>query len=112
MLLQQSEFSGQVLLHIFAWKGKINFVKCAVEARAQIDAPTFSGATPLLVAAQFGQLAAARLLLDARAAVDRAAANDGATPLHIAAWGGHVDVARLLLDAPHSRMRGPRGRCS
>jgi hypothetical protein len=52
---------------------------------------------PLHLAAERGDTAAARRLLDGGSPVDP---TDGLarTPLHLAALGGHVEVARLLLD--------------
>jgi ankyrin repeat protein len=48
------------------------------------------------MAADIGQLEAARLLLDAGADPDRAA-SDGPTPLMVAAGDGPLEVVRLLL---------------
>ena len=56
------------------------------------------GYTPLLFAARQGDLASARLLVAADAAVDEAAAS-GTTPLVVAAHGGHGELAAYLLDA-------------
>ena len=56
------------------------------------------GYTPLLFAARHGDLASARLLVAAGAAVDGAAAS-GATPLVVAAHGDHGDLAAFLLEA-------------
>ncbi len=56
------------------------------------------GYTPLLFAARQGDLASARLLVAAGAAVDEAAAS-GTTPLVVAAHGGHGELAAYLLDA-------------
>ena len=56
------------------------------------------GDTPLLVAADTGQLAATQLLLGAAANVETANA-DGTTPLLAAARKGHLNIAKLLLQA-------------
>lgn len=56
------------------------------------------GYTPLLFAARQGALAAAKLLLEAGAAVDLAAAS-GTTPLVVAAHSGHGALAAYLLEA-------------
>jgi ankyrin repeat protein len=63
-------------------------------------APVSNGAnafTPLLFAARSGDLASARILLEAGAKVNDAA-TDGLTALVLAALRGHVDVAMFLLD--------------
>ena len=56
------------------------------------------GYTPLLFAARQGDLASARLLVEAGAGVDAAAAS-GTTPLVVAAHSGHGELAAYLLDA-------------
>ncbi|MXY17906.1 MAG: hypothetical protein F4Y57_13170 [Acidobacteria bacterium] len=56
------------------------------------------GYTPLLFAARQGDLASARLLVAAGAAVDEAAAS-GTTPLVVAAHSDHGDLAAYLLEA-------------
>lgn len=62
------------------------------------NAYAYDGWTPLHLAAFFGQLEAARLLLDAGAKLDAVSRNSLAnTPLHAAAAGKHPAVATLLL---------------
>ena len=56
------------------------------------------GYTPLLFAARQGDLASARLLVEAGADVNEAAAS-GTTPLVVAAHSGHGELAAYLLDA-------------
>ena len=56
------------------------------------------GYTPLLFAARHGDVASARLLVAAGAAVDEAAAS-GTTPLVVAAHGNHRELAAFLLEA-------------
>ena len=58
---------------------------------------TTDGCTALMEAAEQGQLAVSRLLLD-RSADPNQAASGGFTALMFAAVKGHVEVARLLLD--------------
>jgi ankyrin repeat protein len=60
--------------------------------------PSPSGAmTPLLFAAREGNLPMARLLVDARADVNRLAAN-GTGPLVVAITNNHIELAMFLLD--------------
>jgi ankyrin repeat protein len=60
--------------------------------------PSPSGAmTPLLFAAREGNLEMARLLVDARADVNRPSAN-GTGPLVVAITNNHIDLAMFLLD--------------
>ena len=56
------------------------------------------GTTALLVAAEKGQVEAARALIEAGAAVDLANSL-GSTSLHIAAEQGHEEGVRVLLGA-------------
>ena len=59
--------------------------------------PNVGVCKPLVIAAQYGRLEAARLLLDA-GAEPSLAGEDGFTPLMTAAAYGHPEVVRLLLD--------------
>jgi ankyrin repeat protein len=59
--------------------------------------PSPSGAmTPLLFAAREGNLELARVLLDARAEIDRPSAN-GTTPLVVAITNNHIELAMYLV---------------
>jgi ankyrin repeat protein len=61
--------------------------------------PSPSGAmTPLLFAAREGNLAMARILVDAKADVERPSAN-GTRPLVVAITNNHIELATFLLDA-------------
>lgn len=71
-------------------------VSALVRRGADVRAKSKAGLTPFLLAVQQGDVASARLLLDAGA--DLAAAPDGRSPLLIAAAAGHEDVALLLLE--------------
>ena len=68
------------------------------DAGADINQAAESGATPLYIACQEGQLECVRLLLEAGAAISQARDN-GATPLFMACQQGHLECARLLLEA-------------
>jgi ankyrin repeat protein len=66
---------------------------------AAINSYAYDGWTPLHLAAFFGHLDAARLLLDAGADVHAVSQNSLTnTPLHAATAGKHEEVALLLLD--------------
>src|SRR5262249_10194240 len=58
---------------------------------------SFTGGTPLHIAALHGRLAVAELLLDRGAAVNALCLSE-ATPLHYTAMHGQVEMAKLLLD--------------
>lgn len=70
----------------------------ALQDPAAANAFAFDGWSPLHLAAFFGQLEAASLLLDAGADVHAVSRNSMKnTPLHAAAAGKHQRLARLLL---------------
>ncbi|PNH05841.1 Ankyrin-2 [Tetrabaena socialis] len=56
-----------------------------------------AGSTPLHIAAQYGNVAAARALIRLGAKVD-ARRKDGLRPLHLAAWHNRTEAAQLLLE--------------
>src|SRR5580704_3473778 len=67
--------------------------------RSLISAKSSDGWTPLHLAAFFGKLDAARLLLNKGAQVNARSTNPMQnTPLHAAAAGKHATVAKLLID--------------
>ena len=70
-------------------------------SRTRANAFSTDGFAPLHLAAYFGHVDAAALLLDRGAEVDARSTNRAlrhVTPLHSAAAGGRADVAALLLD--------------
>ena len=70
------------------------------EDPAAVSAFSTDGFTALHFAAFFGKAEAARVLLEAGAALDRVTRNDLANqPLHAAAAGRHLEVCRILLAA-------------
>ncbi len=96
------------------WKaaasGNIEAVQQHLEAGTDVDAKEPpGGGTPLLVAATFGRVKAAKLLIEKGANVN-AKSNDGATALHGAAFFCHTEVVQLLLakgaDANAKNIRG------
>ena len=84
------------------WKaaanGNIEAIKQHLEAGTDVDAKEPpGGGTPLIVAGIFGQVEAARLLIEEGANVN-ASSNDGATALHAAAFFCRTEIVKLLLD--------------
>jgi adenosylhomocysteine nucleosidase len=91
--------------------GRVERVADLVAAHpAGIDAPAPDGFTALHLAAFFGQLETAAVLLEAGADVDVPAANPShVRPLHSAAAGGHAAIVALLLERganPDARQHG------
>ena len=72
-------------------------LQCVPRDECYITEVRSGGFTPLLFGARVGDLASARLLVDAGADVNQAAP-DGASPLAVAALSGHGAVGALLLE--------------
>ncbi|XP_050973404.1 ankyrin-2 isoform X4 [Labeo rohita] len=68
-----------------------------VQSKMMVNRTTESGFTPLHIAAHYGNVNVATLLLNRGAAVDFTARN-GITPLHVASKRGNTNMIALLLD--------------
>jgi ankyrin repeat protein len=78
--------------------GRVDALKSAVGDARNVGRHAYDGWTPLHLAAFFGQIDAARLLLEAGADVNAVSQNSLAnTPLHAATAGKHSEVALLLV---------------
>jgi ankyrin repeat protein len=121
LLASQRLPSGESPLMTALYRGHHDVVAAIIDAGAEIDvfaaaatgrlddlrrelnestvnAYAYDGWTPLHLAAFFGHLDAARVLLDANASVQAVSKNGLTnTPLHAATAGKHSDVALLLL---------------
>lgn len=79
--------------------GRSDALKSAIGDARNVGLHAYDGWTPLHLAAFFGQIDAARLLLDSGADVNAVSRNSLAnTPLHAATAGKHPLVALLLID--------------
>ncbi|XP_049319945.1 ankyrin-3 isoform X6 [Astyanax mexicanus] len=107
-LLLENDTKGKVrlpALHIAARKDDTksaalllqNDHNADVESKMMVNRTTESGFTPLHIAAHYGNINVATLLLNRGAAVDFMARND-ITPLHVAAKRGNGNMVKLLLD--------------
>nr|XP_008110294.1 PREDICTED: LOW QUALITY PROTEIN: ankyrin-2 [Anolis carolinensis] len=68
-----------------------------VQSKMMVNRTTESGFTPLHIAAHYGNVNVATLLLNRGAVVDFTARN-GITPLHVASKRGNTNMVKLLLD--------------
>uniref|UniRef100_A0A1L8EDK2 Putative 26s proteasome regulatory complex subunit psmd10 n=2 Tax=Haematobia irritans TaxID=7368 RepID=A0A1L8EDK2_HAEIR len=85
-------------LHYAARNGNEEICKLLInDGKADVNAVTKGGATPLHRAAMMGHLNIVKLLLDAHANVDKKD-EDGQTALHRSAIGGHLEVSKILLE--------------
>jgi ankyrin repeat protein len=74
----------------------VSAIQTVLVSGVNVDAGTTSSVlTPLYIACMFGNVNAARLLIEAGADKDKAM-NDGATPLQIARWSQHDDIVEML----------------
>ncbi|XP_036078160.1 ankyrin-3 isoform X13 [Rousettus aegyptiacus] len=107
-LLLENDTKGKVrlpALHIAARKDDTkaaalllqNDSNADVESKMVVNRTTESGFTPLHIAAHYGNINVATLLLNRAAAVDFTARND-ITPLHVASKRGNANMVKLLLD--------------
>lgn len=91
---------AEVDIFAAAATGRLTDLERAVTVPGAVTAYSYDGWTPLHLAAFFGQLGAARLVLDAGAEVGAVSLNGlKNTALHAAVAGKHADVALQLLDA-------------
>ena len=77
-------------------RGDLDTLQRALEAGVDPDVLEPNGATPLIVAAMFGQTDLVRFLIEKEATLD-VQNNDGATALHVASLFGHPQAVTLLL---------------
>ena len=82
-----------------AAKGDLEVIQRHLSAAANVKTPGESGVTPLFVAALFGQVDAARLLIGTGADVRTTNGEEGSTALHAAAFFCHRETVDLLLDS-------------
>src|SRR5437762_11956115 len=84
-------------LHIAAKEGRAPIVRLLVDAKADVNALTTTGAAPLHFAASSGNREAVAILLAAGADPNAREPEWGQTPLMFAAGAGRTDVVRELL---------------
>lgn len=82
--------------------GDLATLQRALDVGVDPDVLEPNGATPLIVAAMFGQTDLVRFLIEKEATLD-IQNNDGATALHVAALFGHPQAVSLLLAAGAAR---------
>jgi hypothetical protein len=81
-----------------AIQGRIDLVRCLVDAGADVNATDNNGWTVLMVASDDGHIDLVRFLVEAGADVN-ATDNNGWTALMVASDDGHIDLVRFLVEA-------------
>jgi ankyrin repeat protein len=74
-------------------------IKELIAAGVDTESCATDGVTALMYSAQFGELDAVRLLLDAGSSVNKQDNKRGATPLICAAEQGHTEIVKMLLNS-------------
>ncbi len=93
------EAGAEIDVFAAAATGRLDDLRRAIKGDGAVEAHAYDGWTPLHLAAFFGHLDAARLLLDAGADVHAVSQNTLTnTPLHAATAGKHSPVALLLIE--------------
>ncbi len=105
---------GTRALHAVARNGNAALARLLLDrCRCCVDARATDGATPLMLAAEHGQVDVARELLNHGAGVNMAA-YDGRTPLYVACSNGMLEFVQLLLgrQGVQPNKHGPDGSCA
>lgn len=93
------ESIGTVDIFAAAALGRLDDLRQALRRSGAVNDVAYDGWTPLHLAAFFGALDAARLLIDSGAELQAISRNSlGNTPLHAATAGGHSAIALLLIE--------------
>ena len=87
---------GYCPLHFASEQDDGEMIKLLIEYGASLNAQTFTGCTPLHLAAMNGKLEATRWLCLNGASVNISELYNGYTPLHYAVVRGHKNIVRLL----------------
>ena len=99
---------GNTPLHQAAFNGQSEIVRSLLSTFPDMtDATNDDGETPLIIACMKGNLAVAKLLLDAGADANRSQLN-GNSPLHFAAWSGNKFIGNDLI-AAHAQADAQNG---
>lgn len=105
--LRKKSASGRVLIsrtfcaHQAAEYGFIDVLRVLVDMHTDLELQDAFERTPLLVAADIGQLDAFKLLLNDGKAKPTARDKDGNTIMHIASLGSHLPLVKHLIEIMH-----------
>lgn len=112
--MDKTQPAGETALASAVRSHSVACVQLLISMGADVNITDSSGATPLHLAADLGDLESARCLVECgRCVVDAATRTDLNTALHLAAQGGACDIVRLLLqhgaspNATNARQKTP-----
>lgn len=94
----RAERNGMTALMAAAMAGQAKAVEFLLDKAGGLDETDNSGRTPLIWAAYYGAVEAARLLVERGAALNPKEKDQGMTALLWAAARGHAEIVRMLLD--------------
>ncbi|HNR32696.1 MAG TPA: ankyrin repeat domain-containing protein [Candidatus Hydrogenedentes bacterium] len=96
---KMSDEFGNMALHYAAVNGLVEIMTYFLEKGVDVDVRSSRGFTPLLLAAQAGQLATVKLLVEHGADLRAQPVDEyGLCPLHAAAFNNAAEVARYLVE--------------
>lgn len=98
-LINEQDGVGETALHYCAIEGSTEAVTWLISKGASVNTRTHSNSTPMIHAAQLGQLEVCKVLLKAGADLTAMDEIESNTPLHAAARHGYVEICQLLLEA-------------
>lgn len=80
-------------------KGNLEIVDALIKAGAMVNYEAKGRETALHIAAYYGYLEVAKLLLASGANPNVPLEQNALTPLHHAIWKGHIDIVKLLVES-------------
>lgn len=98
-----TDVSGRNALHMTASSNYFKIAKLLLDYKIDVDsklkntAPKLAGYTSLAIAAHYGHLETATILIEHKANLELTTLEDEKTPLHLAVGGTHYDVVDLLI---------------
>jgi len=95
--LSETRIGRYTPMHVAAKGGHAAVIRQLVDAKADVNALTTTGASPLHFAAAAGSGESIAILLDAKAGVNAREPQWGQTPLMFAAGSGRTEAVKLLL---------------